>query len=495
MDGDCVRSCPNLGDLDGRGGPRRREYREGDSSSTMESFASIWNDQDIPAELTGLFPDVSHSFSSFPTKFIVPPPPSPITKTHVTPQPSFKNFRTSPFQPPPNTPIAKFRGRKTNLKIISGSDSFLPMPKEEKEEGLFGPYLDSEPDSPLSATLMNGVDNMGLEQRQRTNMDEAEKGLSSVFTFDVLDVKRSPQSSRTLPTPTSVSDSFLNIKIRRRAVSAEVKSSNSKYMEDPSRQRMAELWRGGRGKLSRKYRVPERSERSERSTSRESGSENEELSLRRTPSPKRKVSPVLHLRKSGVPKVLRRSPPRQSTHPKSKSLVQISASCRHPAGGGNHRSQSESNISSFVSMSLGALPQQNKPGSTPPAQPVKPSTERDGDATVEANQNSEGEMKRSKDGVVLGTGSAKDTGFIAQTGVIRSKSKRRGKSARSPRQFKCLYCHKICSQRSNIIAHVRIHTGEKPFVCRICSKAFAQKSNLKRHLRVHGVDYDSLYDK
>ena len=63
------------------------------------------------------------------------------------------------------------------------------------------------------------------------------------------------------------------------------------------------------------------------------------------------------------------------------------------------------------------------------------------------------------------------------------------------RFFKCLFCGKVCTQRSNIVAHVRIHTGEKPFDCLICRKGFAQKSNLKRHLKVHGVRYDQLYAK
>mmetsp|Transcript_26356 Transcript_26356/g.63553 ORF Transcript_26356/g.63553 Transcript_26356/m.63553 type:complete len:516 (+) Transcript_26356:313-1860(+) len=72
------------------------------------------------------------------------------------------------------------------------------------------------------------------------------------------------------------------------------------------------------------------------------------------------------------------------------------------------------------------------------------------------------------------------------------KSKRKSKTHRT---YTCDYCGKICTQRSNIVAHVRIHTGEKPFVCKCCKKSFTQKSNLKRHLKTHNVNYEDLYSK
>ena len=55
------------------------------------------------------------------------------------------------------------------------------------------------------------------------------------------------------------------------------------------------------------------------------------------------------------------------------------------------------------------------------------------------------------------------------------------------KRFQCLYCNKQFVQRSNMVAHVRIHTGEKPYVCAICNRGFAQKSNLKRHTKVHNA--------
>ena len=51
--------------------------------------------------------------------------------------------------------------------------------------------------------------------------------------------------------------------------------------------------------------------------------------------------------------------------------------------------------------------------------------------------------------------------------------------------FACRQCGKAFSQKSNLINHVRVHSGEKPFACSQCGKAFSQKNNLIIHLRTH----------
>eukprot|EP00466_Bigelowiella_natans_P013681 jgi/Bigna1/90143/estExt_fgenesh1_pg.C_630066 len=49
------------------------------------------------------------------------------------------------------------------------------------------------------------------------------------------------------------------------------------------------------------------------------------------------------------------------------------------------------------------------------------------------------------------------------------------------KKYRCLYCKKEFKQKSNIEAHVRVHTGARLFNCSVCNKSFSQKSNLNRH--------------
>merc|ERR1712018_684109 len=64
------------------------------------------------------------------------------------------------------------------------------------------------------------------------------------------------------------------------------------------------------------------------------------------------------------------------------------------------------------------------------------------------------------------------------------------------RPFACLVCRKSFNQKNALQIHMKKHTGERPFVCPFCQYAFTQKGNLKTHIqRSHAESAQQLVQK
>ena len=58
-----------------------------------------------------------------------------------------------------------------------------------------------------------------------------------------------------------------------------------------------------------------------------------------------------------------------------------------------------------------------------------------------------------------------------------------GKTSSKKKQHKCGYCHKRFEFMSQLIQHVRSHTGERPFKCNLCKTVFKSPSTNLSHVK------------
>lgn len=53
------------------------------------------------------------------------------------------------------------------------------------------------------------------------------------------------------------------------------------------------------------------------------------------------------------------------------------------------------------------------------------------------------------------------------------------------KKFECIYCSYFTITSTNLLNHMRTHTGEKPFACAHCPYRSTQKGNLRTHINKH----------
>jgi len=84
-------------------------------------------------------------------------------------------------------------------------------------------------------------------------------------------------------------------------------------------------------------------------------------------------------------------------------------------------------------------------------------------------------------------GNGQEMGFLEIQSLKRlEKAKKEDEIKRDENGlFICPHCDTRMTFKHNMVAHIRVHTGERPFKCDFCPKRFSTPSSCKNHIKTH----------
>lgn len=98
------------------------------------------------------------------------------------------------------------------------------------------------------------------------------------------------------------------------------------------------------------------------------------------------------------------------------------------------------------------------------------------DGRVEEDKGKEGPKAQPSE-----TSKADDKGCL----IFPAMKKRGVEGDMENRPYKCTHCNWAFTKSSNLVSHIRTHSGLKPHVCDLCGKAYSHQGTLQQHKRLH----------